>query len=157
MARWSMYPVLDAKGRTVTQSTHKIVVGFDGSPGSFAAATWALDHAALIGARVEFISATSPSHRPATSGEEHLLLKEHQDQLLDDSAHRYPQVPIRVVSVDGESSEALLLASETATMLVLGHHRTDGLIHSALGSTGDLCARLASCPVVVMPAPVPKP
>jgi nucleotide-binding universal stress UspA family protein len=57
-----------------------------------------------------------------------------------------------VVLVDGEPVDQLLDQSAAAELLVVGRHGTSGLVHSALGGVGDTCARLATCPVVIVPS-----
>jgi nucleotide-binding universal stress UspA family protein len=57
-----------------------------------------------------------------------------------------------MVLVDGEPVDQLLDQSAGADLLVVGRHGTSGLVHSALGGVGDACARLATCPVVIVPS-----
>lgn len=62
---------------------------------------------------------------------------------------RRPVVTVRVEK--GEAFDVLLNNAKDSALLVLGREGTSGVIHNALGSVGDSCARLASCPVVIVP------
>jgi nucleotide-binding universal stress UspA family protein len=54
--------------------------------------------------------------------------------------------------VQGDPADVLVRESRTIELLVMGSHGVEGLMHSALGSVTDTCARMAECPVVVVPA-----
>lgn len=123
--------------------TRTICVGVDSSPASDAAVAWAVEMAGRSGSTIRLISVfgTDPERTEADAQAD-----------LARAAGMVDQTATSFVLTQGEAAERLLEASEGATMLVLGRHGTRGLIHSALGSVGETCARLADCPVVIVPA-----
>lgn len=60
-----------------------------------------------------------------------------------------PAVSWRVV--EGEPADVLVRESRRSALLVMGSHSVEGLMHSALGSVADTCARMAECPMVIIP------
>lgn len=122
-----------------------ICVGVDGSPASAAAVAWSVAMATSTGSVLTLISVHADS--PATAGRGRV---EAQDDLSTAARSVPGPRPAFVISC-GEPAECLIEASRGASMLVLGRHGTRGLIHSALGSVGETCARLADCPVVIVP------
>ena len=65
-----------------------------------------------------------------------------------------PPVSFQVVA--GRPEHILVDASSRATLLVVGAHGVRSIMHTALGSISEYTARLAYCPVVVIPAPEPS-
>ena len=63
--------------------------------------------------------------------------------------------PVAGEVVEGRAAPALAAAARTADLLVLGSHGHSRLRHTLLGSVSEECIRLAACPVVVIPVPVP--
>lgn len=124
-----------------------ICVGVDGSPSSTSAVAWAVAMATTTGSPLMLVSVhgvdPTSSQRSRADAQDNLSA----------AARLVPgQRPASVISC-GEPAEGLIEASRGASMLVLGRHGTRGLIHSALGSVGETCARLAECPVVIVPHP----
>lgn len=122
-------------------SAQRILVGIDGSDQSKQALAWALDHASP-GDTVTLVTA-------ATEG----LGAEGASAVIDGVM---PAAPPAGVTLDRampatDPVEALLLLAEDSDLLVVGRHGTSGLIHSAMGSVGDACSRLAPVPVVIVP------
>jgi nucleotide-binding universal stress UspA family protein len=128
----------------VSSSNRTVVVGVDGSPASLAAVQWARVTAQGAGARLRLVAACEgPTPEP------------HVQRALDDAQARQPGAACEVVVRQGRPVDVLLVQSEDADLLVVGRHGVDGMIHSSLGAVGDACARLASCPVVIVPPPPP--
>ena len=63
-----------------------------------------------------------------------------------------PGTPVSFVVVQGDPADVLVRQSRASALLVMGSHGVAGLMHSALGSVTDTCARMAECPVVIVPA-----
>jgi len=61
-------------------------------------------------------------------------------------ADKEPDVPVREVVVREKTARALVAASLTAELLVVGHHR-----RRSLGSTTHAALHRAACPVAVVP------
>lgn len=127
-----------------------MVVGFDGSAGSDDALDWALQHVCTSGSAVEVIAAyrlrEGESAADGRAGAERMLAR----GLL--RIEQYPDVTVSSLAVLGEPVDVLTRASGRAEMLVLGRHGTTGMLHSAMGSVGDACSRLADCPVTIVPS-----
>lgn len=126
------------------EAEHVICVGVDSSPASDAAVAWAVAMAARSTSTLRLIS---------VFGSDRQRTQEHAQGDLARAAGLVDRADTAFVLTQGEPAERLIGASAGTAMLVLGRHGTQGLIHSALGSVGETCARLADCPVVIVPAP----
>lgn len=139
----------------------RVVVGVDGSPGSYAALRWAADLSRLRGAPLEAVYVLEPAVPLDFTGagfdaalaisadlnaEAHKVL----DRVVADAAD-VPGVSVQKVVLEHPSlGQALVRAASGAALLVVGAHRHHGL-GFLLGSTGASCMRHATCPVVVVP------
>ncbi len=134
---------------------HGIVAGVDGSPSSRLALNWAAETALLYQAPLTVLFA-----RPDADGD--VLISTDQRALqgplqptiaeiralhpeLDVKGARFPEPPVR----------SLLLASETADLLVIGSRGWDGFTGLLVGSTTLHVVPYAKCPVVVLHGPRP--
>jgi nucleotide-binding universal stress UspA family protein len=136
----------------------RIVVGVDGSEGGQQALRWALDQAAAHEGTVRVVTAyrwddfiTGPmdfrrSPRQCRDDAENLLLRE----ISALPSHR--GVRIASQAVEGLAPDVLTRLARTADLLVLGSHGHSAVRHIALGSVSEECVRLATCPVVIVPA-----
>ncbi|KQX75863.1 MULTISPECIES: universal stress protein [Aeromicrobium] len=124
-----------------------ICVGVDGSPASTAAVGWAVAMAAQTACTLRLVGVYG------TSGAAVARTRQDAVDAVATVASRLPTPAPQSVVVQGEAADRLLDASRDAVLLVVGRHGTSGLIHSALGGVGETCARLARCPVVIVPAP----
>lgn len=132
--------------------THpSIRVAADGSPGSRRAFEWALEEADLRHCAVELVTAYQPGddgdHAAARARAERIL-----HATLDDIVAGRAELPLvswQVVA--GEPPDVLVRESAQSQLLVMGSHGVDSMMHSALGSVADTCARMADCPVVIIP------
>ncbi|TCC16036.1 universal stress protein [Kribbella sindirgiensis] len=136
-----------------------VVIGYDGSPASAAAARWAASAAQRLGLRVRMIHAV---HRPvvhssggAAAGLGMDVLVRPAEQLLDRACEElragYPGVLIDADVRIGEAVPILLRAATEASLLVLGSRGLGELRDRAEGSVMAHLATGASCPVVVVP------
>lgn len=123
-----------------------IAVGVDSSPASLAAVRWAADCATLTNSTVRLVSV----YGLADQGPTHRTEADAQRDIRGASAAA-TGARTAVIVTAGEPADCLIDAARGSSMLVLGRHGTRGMIHSALGSVGDTCARLAECPVVIVP------
>lgn len=139
-----------------------LVVGVDGSDGGRRALAWALHEAERTGDTVLAVlvwswdgvdilapGATNPGD--ARRRAEQILTTEVDDAL----ASTKTTVPIAREIVEGRPATELTRLSRDAHLLVLGSHGHNRLRHAVLGSVGAECVRLAGCPVVVVPVPLP--
>ena len=122
-----------------------ITVGFDGSEQSLAALRWAIDEG--DSATIQVVTAYQPK------GAESLDVARMRAEAVVNTAGQVDSGGSDVVlrAIPGEPTEVLLACAQDSRLLVVGRHGTSGIIHCALGSTGDACARMAGCPVVIVP------
>jgi nucleotide-binding universal stress UspA family protein len=141
-----------------------IIVGVDGSPSSEGALDWALEEAALRGARVVAL-AVSPL--PWSLGYDPVA-KVDRDEV---AAGRRAEVEAAVaasrtrvgaspdleveahVQLDERPAFVLITAAAEADLLVVGSRGRGGFRGLLLGSVSTACVHHAPCPVVVVPAP----
>lgn len=130
-----------------------IVVGLDGTDRSHDALRFAITEARLRGGSVEAITAWHDGQ--GTEGLERAegIQEEARTAVLGDQDGE-PPVSFQVVA--GRPEHVLVDASSRATLLVVGAHGVRSIRHTALGSISEYTARLAYCPVVVIPAPEPE-
>ena len=139
----------------------RIVVGVDGSPGSYAAMRWAVEQARTSGASItavyiqepvvplDFTGAGFTAVSQLDPRELQRTGRELLGRVIDDSASAHEDVRPVVVEA-ANPGNALVRMARDASMLVVGAHRHHGL-GFLLGSTGASCVRHATCPVVVIP------
>jgi nucleotide-binding universal stress UspA family protein len=128
-----------------------IRVAADGSPGSRRAFEWAMDEARLRGCGVELVAAyqvgTDATHDQARQRAERAV-----HDTMDEALAADPRPPaITWLVVEGEPADVLVHESAQSQLLVMGSHDVSGMVHSGQPSVTDLCARMADCPVVIVP------
>lgn len=136
-----------------------IVVGMDGSSHALAALRWALDEAALRGARVRLVHVWQPAllgGYPYTEASFDPEAMEAEAKLQLDRAVGEVTVPpgveIEPVIVCGSPAEALIQQSAGADMVVVGSRGRGGFAELVLGSVSHQVAQHAPCPVVIVRA-----
>jgi nucleotide-binding universal stress UspA family protein len=143
-----------------------IVVGVDGSAASHEALRWAAQEASLRGARLVAVhawtfAAVSPIGDPGM-----ILMPavDYPDQLeaeqraaragLDDAVVEAlgatPASKVEKRLVENDAGEALVEASASADLVVVGSHGRSGLKAAVLGSVSRHVVERAACPVVVV-------
>ncbi len=122
-----------------------ITVGFDGSLAGQEALRWAVGYAQDVPCRIQVVAAFE------VAGDDTLSATRARIETMLDTTliERADDVDLR--ALEGDPVEVLLRCSESSDLLVVGRHGTSQLIHNSMGSVGDACARLASCPVVIVP------
>jgi nucleotide-binding universal stress UspA family protein len=137
-----------------------VVVGDDGSEGAARAVRYAAEEARRRGVTLHVLRAWSimstarPADVPpgfaASLGEyESAALAEEQARighLLGDDV----EVPVEVHCVHSPAAQALIAASETADVIVVGSRGLGGFRSLVLGSVAEQCIRHASGPVIVV-------
>ena len=126
-----------------------IIVGVDDSPTSRSALGWALTDAQRLGAAIEAVT-TYPAAEGETAREQAQAV---QDSIVAQAVQRLaePVPPVASLVMAGDPVNVLTLLSGHAYVLVMGRHSTVGLRHSAESSTAERVARLADCPVTIVP------
>lgn len=139
-----------------------VVVGVDGSEGSWMALRWAVDEAAIRGARLAVVHAwttlypmppggiaVAPIHRREFVEQSERLLQE----MVDGTVARAERPPpdIELLPVEEPPAPALLHRAEGAGLLVVGGRGRGGFAALVLGSVSQQCLHHATCAVVVVP------
>jgi nucleotide-binding universal stress UspA family protein len=150
MATTSSPPTAAAKTASGT-----IVVGVDGSEPSLHALGWAIGQAELTGATVEVIACWQ---WPSSTGWSVPLPDDYQPdqvakgaltEIVDNARREHPSVAFRPVVVEGPPARALVQASATADLLVVGSRGHGEFAGMLLGSVSEHCVTNAHCPVLV--------
>jgi nucleotide-binding universal stress UspA family protein len=147
-------------------SEQVVVVGVDGSPGSYTALRWALGHVGRTGGQLRAVRCFRPVSMPRweaevtgkpvpASAEQQVQAQRELDQVVEAALLRVTSqaAPVAVQRrvVHGLAGPALVAEAGGAALLVVGSHgyrRFHKLIH---GSVNAYCIRHASCPVLVIP------
>jgi len=142
----------------VAEPDGPIVVGIDGSPSSRRALAWALHEARARGSRVVALNAWHVSSAGDMYGSAYLgldSLRDGAEQLLDRELAQADtsglvSPPERRLE-ERHAAGALVDASATASMVVVGSRGHRPLTGLLLGSVSDQVAHHAHCAVVVVP------
>lgn len=132
----------------------RIVVGFDGSPASRAALTWAVTEARLRRATLAVFTALGghPT-RPAGAAPKAAALPHTLKAAVDEITHG---VPAEHHTTHGPAAAELVAACQPTGLLVVGTRGHNPLAGLLLGSVSRACLHTAPCPVVVVrPEPPP--
>lgn len=135
----------------------RVVVGFDGSPASRAAATWAAAEAVARGRGLTVVHAILP---PVMTGGLGVglpaspeLIEQMQEgarQQLHELVGSLAATDVQVEVMIGGPSGVLLEASEEADLVVIGSRGRGGFAGLLIGSVSGQVAAHAECPVVVV-------
>jgi nucleotide-binding universal stress UspA family protein len=141
---------------TEPESTHRIVVGIDGSSTSIAALEWAAKQAEFTGATLEVMmtwewppsfgwSLPVPSdYDPGRDGAKVL------DEVLESVTKMHPGIAIKPTITEGHPAPLLVRASKGADLLVVGSRGHGEFAGMLLGSVSEHCVTNAHCPVLVL-------
>lgn len=138
--------------------TSHLTVGVDGSDTAIHAVRWAAREAVLrkSGLRLLHVQNTPPSPVDRTKPLPDEGSPDGHKQLTDAesaAAAESPDIPTEHVLRHGDPTNALVEESQGARMLVLGAHGLETLSPAALGSTAEIVALHACCPVAVIHRP----
>lgn len=146
----------------------RIVVGIDGSEGSFHALRWAIHEAECHRASLDVVAAWEYPLLGSAKGEGLLaaidfgkavdwsrVRAEAEVALAETIAGITSDTDVAVDTrlVEGNASEVLLEAAEGAELLVVGARGRGGFSALLLGSVSSQCVQHSPCPVVVVRAP----
>ncbi|MFI8992634.1 universal stress protein [Streptomyces sp. NPDC053542] len=159
-------PVIVVRGRTenIRGGECKVVLGVGERAADTAAVTFALEEASLRDCTVEAVHAwrcpgTAVPEQCGAHGEYHGEYRaEHErrtQELLDEVMNKpvaaFPQVTVERRAVEGAPGAALVAASHTADLVVVGAHRRHGHAGLQLGLVTHTVLHHARCPVAVVP------
>jgi nucleotide-binding universal stress UspA family protein len=143
----------------------RVVVGVDGTPRSSDAVAYAFAYASahdvsltvLHAFQVEYvegvISRMTADESNARLAQEELALT---SETVAGWGEKYPDVDLEMVTVRSHPVQALVDASTTADLLVLGGRRRGRLGGALLGSVGHGVLHDAHCPVAVVRSPLTR-
>lgn len=151
---------MDESGRVRPLGGPPIVVGYDGSSASQAAARWAAGTAQRLDRRVRMVHVMPWPVMRSSGGTSVLVgqdvLGHAAERLLGKAcrqlAAEYPEVAIEAEVAIGDPVPILLREGAGAQLLVLGSRGLGEVRELAEGSVMTHLATHASCPVVVVPA-----
>lgn len=159
-------PVMVVRGRP--DPTGPVLLAVDGSPAGERAVDFAFAEASLRGAPLLALHAwstwTEPAHHgpgnpPPTVLYDVDRLRGEEEQLLAEalSGHlpRYPDVTVRRRLVHDRARPALIEASESAQLVVVGARGRGGFAGLLLGSVSQALLHHAHCPVTVVRSDLP--
>jgi nucleotide-binding universal stress UspA family protein len=142
-----------------------IVLGVDGSPAGEKAVDFAFAEAAMRGVGLVGVHAWTPWNAPmrplrgpsTPNANQPGALARSEERLLSEALaghrERYPCVPVERTVVRGGPREALIEASRTAQLLVVGARGRGGFAGLLLGSVSQAMLHHAHCPVSVVRGP----
>ena len=140
----------------MTEATHGILVGYDGSPGSDQALGWALQEASWRGAVLTICHAWAPEHVPGAPGEGGAPDRARRtgEQVLA-QALRFARTvmgaaAVRPLLASGPAAQVLCGHSLDADLVVVGSRGRGGLAGLLLGSVSQQVAAHAQGRVAVV-------
>jgi nucleotide-binding universal stress UspA family protein len=132
----------------------RIVAGVDGSPHSQQALRWAAHLAAVLGARLDAVTAWEFPVMYGWSVPSDWDPARDMEKVLDDTLRAVfgDQLPagLRRQVREGGAAKVLIEASQGAIMLVVGSRGHGGFAGLLLGSVSANVAEHASCPVLII-------
>ncbi|GAA1337389.1 universal stress protein [Arthrobacter roseus] len=132
-----------------------ILVGFDGSPASFAALEWAVDRAAELGCPVTLIRAVYESSMIPDAARYDTVINAARELLETGVRHACeiaPGVLLNTRVHSGDVVQALSDLSRNAQMVVLGMDKSNLGPGQVIGSVSHQVAIMSLSPVAVIPA-----
>ena len=149
-------PVVVVRPAIQPATDQRAVVGLDGTAGSLAALRFGADWAQRHGVRLDAVCAL-PYIDPEVLGEDAAADQRQRIEmwlweLMGEVIRAYPAVDITVILAFGQSpAQALLRASDTASIVVVGSRGRGELASLLLGSIGGVLVQRARCPIAVVP------
>ena len=133
-----------------SDTTHRIVVGVDGSEHSMAALEWAAAQAELSGSALEIVAALGPGYQYLSRGEMNQLMQNDVTEALARAETLAPGVNITTRTFESAPESILIEEGTGADLLVVGSRGRGGFKGLLLGSVSRKCVHRARCPVVVV-------
>jgi nucleotide-binding universal stress UspA family protein len=135
-----------------------VVVGFDGSPTGADAVRWAAQEALRQGTRLDVISSGYYPGMPSWAGVAgtpsprsiELAAEELADEGRRIAVKILPEEAVETLAVTSGAAPALIDASSTASLVVVGHRGHGALASAVLGSVSAAVVQCAHSPVVVV-------
>ncbi|MGP3973807.1 universal stress protein [Streptomyces sp. 8N114] len=148
--------------RTGTPASARVVVGVDGSPQSLHALDRATDEANRRGAELEVLCGTVPARRsvvPETDADRERMrqaTREVAEKGAERARERVPGLTVIAAGASEPAADALVRASHTADLTVVGTRGHGGFRGLLLGSVSLRLAAHAAGPLMVVRGEVPE-
>ncbi|HEU5081733.1 MAG TPA: universal stress protein [Acidimicrobiales bacterium] len=134
--------------------TATILLGFDGSPDSIAAARWAAHEARLRGATLRILHTYDYPYLERLDHDVQELLAAEADATAEAgrraAADEAPEIDVDVSVRIGQPAPELVTSAADADLLVLGRRGHKPLHRLLLGSVANKCLHEVTCPVVIV-------
>jgi nucleotide-binding universal stress UspA family protein len=131
-------------------TTHRIVVGVDGSEHSMAALEWAAAQAERSGTTLEIVAAFGPGYQYMSRSEADQCMQDDVAEALARAEKLAPGVAVTAKTFESPPEAILIKEGTGADLLVVGSRGLGGFKGLLLGSVSRKCAHRARCPVVVV-------
>jgi nucleotide-binding universal stress UspA family protein len=132
------------------ETTHKVVVGVDGSDNAMRALDWAAAQADHTGAVLEIQTAYEPGYVFVTQDEIKRSMEQTVGRAVARVAELAPRVVTRSATHEQSPAKALIEASEGADLLVVGSRGLSGFAGLVLGSVSQKCCLHARCSLAII-------
>jgi nucleotide-binding universal stress UspA family protein len=139
-------PVVVVKSGSRADSASEVVAGFDGSPEAAAALRFAADHAAATSSGLLIVTATS-ENAPAGML---LAARNIAEEGRETVGRTHPELDVVTVVEPGPAERALVNASPSARLVVVGTRGRGAFRGMLLGSVSQAVIDGARCPVAVI-------
>ena len=139
-------------GEPAQSTTPRIVVGVDGSAGSYVAMEWAASEAQLRSATLDVVYAWHPPFGSYVGLDDEI--RKGSEEVLAEAEKELSDMDGSVITeghvVEARAAPGLIEASEGADLLVVGSRGRGGFTGLLLGSVSQACITHAKCPVTVI-------
>ncbi len=132
------------------KSTHRIVVGVDGSECANRALDWAAAYANRTGSVLEIQTAYEPGYVHIAGDEVQRVMGRIVDEARARVATSAPTVATVCETHEEVPAKVLIDASDGADLLVVGSRGLGGFKALLVGSVSQQCSLHASCPVTIV-------
>ena len=128
----------------------RVVVGYDGSPGSTRALEWAARAAVALVADLEIYTIHASDYEFISKEEVQVTMQSLVDEAIGHVAAIAPSISTTGFSQVGSPAQVLLEASSGADLLVVGSRGLGGFKGLLLGSVSQQCAQHATSSVMIV-------
>jgi nucleotide-binding universal stress UspA family protein len=143
----------DEQPQTPDPAVAPVLVGIDGSPASHLATEIAFDEASRRHVGLTALHAWSNRELVELPGVDWPAIKAEEERLTAEALagwqERYPDVTVQTILVCDRPARAIVEASESAQLVVVGSHGRNALTRMLLGSVSNAVVQSVRTPVIV--------